>query len=176
MTPGRGDPPQDAAGELDRLGRAFLHPLARAGFEYWRGLLRGRRLPARADLDPTAIPRNLSQISLIEIAGAPPAMRTKLLGHHIRLRQGIGPGDDLGAVRPEQGRERILARIRLCVEQARPVRGVYKYAPLYGSLPEVWAEVASCPLSDDGTRVDHVISFGADFETGLPPPGLVEWP
>jgi len=160
---------------LDRLDREFLHPLAREGFRHWRGLLRGRRFPSRAELDPTVIPRNLAQISIIDVQGDPPVFRTRLLGHHNRVHQGVGPGDDLAEVRPGQGRDRILARLRLCVEQRRPIRGLYKYVPLKTQGAPVWAEVASCPLSDDSDAVTHIVSFGADFDAP-PAGGAAEWP
>lgn len=161
---------------LDSLDRAFLHPLARDGFRHWRGLLLGRRFPTRADVDPTAIPHNLAQISVIDVACKDPLrFRLRLLGHHNRLQQGVGPGDDIAKVLPSQGRDRILARLRLCVEEARPIRGVYRYVPLKSQGAPIWAEVASCPLSDDQETVSHIISYGADFD--VPPTGVTaEWP
>jgi hypothetical protein len=159
---------------LDSLDQAYLHPLAREGFNHWRGLLKGRRFPTRAEVDPTAIPRNLAQISVVDVDADPPGFRLRLLGHHNRLHQGVGPGDDLQAVQPSQGRDRILARLRLCVAEARPIRGVYRYLPLQGP-GAVWAEVATCPLSDDQQAVTHIISFGADFDAP-PAASLVEWP
>lgn len=160
---------------LDRLDREFLHPLVREGFQHWRGLLDGRRFPTRAELDPTAIPRNLAQISIVDVDRDPPGFRLRLLGHHNRLQQGVGPGDDIAQVQPGQGRDRILARLRLCVEQAKPIRGLYKYVPLRGQGRQIWAEVATCPLSDDQETVTHVVSFGADFDVA-PAGVVVEWP
>jgi hypothetical protein len=160
---------------LDGLDQAYLHPLVREGFRYWRGLLRGRRFPSRAEVDPTAIPRNLAQISVVDVAVGPMEFRLRLLGHHNRLHQGVRSGDDLQDVPPAQGRDRILARLRLCVAEARPIRGIYRYVPLRTQGAAVWAEVASCPLSDDHRAVTHIISFGADFD--VPPAGdLTEWP
>ncbi len=160
---------------LDRLDLEFLHPLARDGFRHWRGLLKGRRFPPRADLDPTAIPRNLAQISIVDVLHDPPGFRLRLLGHHNRLLQGAGPGDDIAQVHPSQGRDRILARLNRCVEERRPIRGVYRYAPLRNPGRLVWAEVASCPLSDDQRTVTHIVSFGADFDR-QPAETMVEWP
>lgn len=160
---------------LDRLDREFLHPLAQDGFRHWRSLLKGRRFPSRADLDPTAIPRNLAQISIVDVVGTPPGFHLRLLGHHNRLLQGVGPGDDIAQVHPSQGRDRILARLSRCVDERRPVRGVYRYAPLRSPGRQIWAEVASCPLSDDQETLAHVVSFGADFERPPVDP-MVEWP
>lgn len=159
---------------LDILERSYLHPLAREGYRYWRSLLKGRRFPTRAEVDPTAIPHNLAQISVVDVAAGAPAFRLRLLGHHNRLHQGVKSGDDLQAVQPGQGRDRILARLRLCVEEARPIRGIYRYVPLQAQ-GTVWAEVASCPLSDNQQAVTHIVSFGADF-AAPPADALVEWP
>lgn len=174
---GRADPrsSEEYSAYLDRLGSELQHPLVREGFAHWRGLLHGRRYPFRGELDPTSIPRNLSQISLIDVSGNATGYRIRLIGHHTHLRQGVGQGDDLITVRPDQGRDRILARIQLVLDQRQPIRGVYRYLPLFGPGSAIWAEVVSCPLSTDGQTISHVVSFGADFDADAPP-GLVEWP
>lgn len=161
--------------DLDRLRGEILDPSVRGGVDYWRGLLRGRRFPARADLDPAAIPVQLEQISILDVSGDPPAFRVRLLGQVTRERQGLAAGNDIASVGVEQGRERILARLRLCVTEGRPIRGVYRYAVLHGKARQVWAEAVSCPLSSDGATIDHVVTFGADFD-GPTPSGLMEWP
>lgn len=182
--PAASGPGDDRAGQrsaeaysayLDRIAADLKHPLVRDGFSHWRGLLQGRRYPFRNQLDPTSVPRTLSQISLIDVTGEPAGYRVRLIGHHTHLRQGIGQGDDLVSVRPDQGRDRILARIQMVLEQGQPVRGVYRYMPLFGPSTAIWAEVVSCPLTTDGTGISHVVSFGADFDAD-PPPDLVEWP
>lgn len=159
---------------LDSLDRACLHPLVREGFRHWRGLLNGRRFPGRAEVDPIAVPRSLPQISIVDVDPGATGFRLRLLGHHNRLFQGVRSGEDIQDVRPEQGRDRIVARLRLCAAEARPIRGVYRYKPVQAQAA-VWAEVVSCPLSDDQQSVTHIVSFGADFEE--PPPGdLAAWP
>ncbi|MCC6468387.1 MAG: hypothetical protein IT563_08695 [Alphaproteobacteria bacterium] len=160
---------------LDQLDRVFLSPSVREGFNYWRGLLRGRRFAARSDLDPVAMPSQLHRITLVDVEHDPPRFRTRLLGQHNRDRQGIPAGSDFSDVGVAQGRERILARLRLCVAEGRPIRGTYRYEPLAGPDQQVWAEVASCPLSSDGNTINHIVSFGSDFDF-TPPPGLREWP
>jgi len=167
----------ELAGYLDGLDGAFLSPSVRQGFRYWRGLLRGRRFPARGDLDPLAMPGQLHRITLVDIEREPLRFRTRLLGQYHRDRQGIPAGADVASVGAAQGRERILARLRLCVEERRPVRGTYRYAPLDAPSQPIWAEVASCPLSDDGAAISHIVSFGSDFDLGVPPDAAMkEWP
>jgi len=165
----------ELAAYLDRLDGAFLSPSVRQGYHYWRGLLRGRRFPARHDLDPTAMPAQLHRITLVDIERDPLRFRTRLLGQYHRDRQGIPAGSDFADVGAAQGRERILARLRLCVAQERPIRGAYRYAPLDLPSQPIWAEVVSCPLSNDGQTVHQIVSFGSDFDLSVPP-GLEEWP
>ncbi|MCC7046125.1 MAG: PAS domain-containing protein [Alphaproteobacteria bacterium] len=160
---------------LDRLRGEILDPTVRGGVDYWRGLLRGRQFPARADIDPAAIPRQLEHISILDVSGDPPAFRVRLLGQVTRDRQGLAAGNDIGAVGVDQGRDRILTRLRLCVAEARPIRGVYRYTVLGNRARQVWAEAVSCPLSSDGRLIDHVVTFGADFDTHTPS-GMMEWP
>ena len=69
---------------LDQLDRVFLSPSVREGFNYWRGLLRGRRFAARSDLDPVAMPSQLHRITLVDVEHDPPRFRTRLLGQHNR--------------------------------------------------------------------------------------------
>lgn len=161
---------------LDRLERALLSPPLQDGFRYWRGLLHGRRFPSRRELDPALIQAQLDQISLLDVLpDDPPRFRLRLVGQIDRERQGLAAGADLAQVGLDQGRERILARLRLCVGERRPIRGTYCYAALGGPESRLWAEVVSCPLSSDGATIDHVVSFGADFDRGPPCP-LEEWP
>jgi hypothetical protein len=163
------------AAYLDRLDGEFLSPSVRSGFKHWRSLQRGRRFPARGEFDPIAIRPQLDQISLLDVAQNPLRFRLRLVGQINRERQGLAAGGDISEVGVEQGRERILTRLRLCVAKRRPVRGTYRYSVLGGPERWVWAEVVSCPLSNDGAFVDHIVSFGADFDR-QPPPGIKEWP
>jgi hypothetical protein len=165
----------ELADYLDRLDSAVISPSVRQGFNYWRGLLRGRRFPARHELDPTVMPGQLHRITLVDIARDPLRFSTRLLGQYHRDRQGIPTGSDFSTVGAAQGRERILARLRLCVEEGRPIRGTYRYAPLDAPSRPIWAEVVSCPLSDDGRLVNHIVSFGWDFEA-VERADLTEWP
>lgn len=166
--------PADSVAYLDWLDAALINPLAREGFRYWRGLLGDRRFPTKGELEPTQIPRNLNQITLIDVTRDPLRFRVRLLGFHNRQNQGIRAHTDMSEVKPEQGRDRILARLALVVEERRPVRGVYSYKKLAGGGQDAWAEVISCPLSEDGESVTGIVSFGSEFDQ--PPPGAREWP
>jgi hypothetical protein len=160
---------------LARLRVDILSPSVRGGVEYWIGLLRGRRFPARTDLDPAAMLGQLDQLSLLDVSRNPLTFRLRLLGQITRDRQGVAAGADISDVGDEQGRERILTRLRLCLEERQPIRGIYRYALLNSPGKWLWAEAVSCPLSNDGNAISHIVSFGSDFDS-QPPRGLQEWP
>jgi hypothetical protein len=142
----------------------------RAGFDHWVSLLRGRRFPARCEIDPTAIARQLLHVSLVNVRKGPSPFVARLVGEYVRRRQGIGPGtriaEEVGA---EQARDRLIKRLRMCVEERRPIRGLYLYRPLDKPNARIWVEAVACPLSDDGETVDCIVTFGADHDFKVPP-------
>jgi hypothetical protein len=58
-------------------------PLLRALYEYWDDKRAVRPLPARADIDPTEIPRLLPHLILIDVQHEPLDLRYRLVGTHI---------------------------------------------------------------------------------------------
>jgi len=166
----------DYAAYLGRVRSAILSPTVRAGFDHWTSLLRGRRFPKRREIDATAIARQLLHVSLINVRTGPSPFVARLAGEYVRKRQGIGPGtriaEEVGA---EQARDRVVKRLWMCVEERRPIRGLYLYRPLDKPHARIWVESVACPLSDDGEAVDCIVTFGADHDFKVPP-GAKEWP
>ncbi len=167
----------DYAAYLDRLRKEILSPTVRTGFEHWVGLLNGRRFPKRREIDPAAIARQLLHVSLIDVRkGDEPIFIARLSGEYVRKRQGIGVGTRIAdQVGVDQARDRVLARLTMCVEQRRPIHGLYLYRPLDRPRSRIWVEAAACPLSDDGVTIDCIVTFGADHDF-KPPPDAKEWP
>lgn len=65
-------------------GERIRSALLRSLFEYWQSKLRGRRLPDRADIDPTEIPRLLPNLVLVDILpDRPDRFRYRLIGTEI---------------------------------------------------------------------------------------------
>jgi hypothetical protein len=161
---------------LSRVRSEILSPTVRAGFDHWMSLLRGRRFPKRREIDPTAIARQLLHVTLINVRKGPSPFTARLAGEYVRRRQGIGPGtriaEEVGA---EQARDRVVKRLWMCMEQRRPIHGLYLYRPLDKPHTRIWVESVACPLSDDGSTIDCIVTFGADHDFKVPPDAK-EWP
>lgn len=88
-------------------------------YRYWEGKRRGRPMPARVDIDPLDLRRQLANLILVDVAGSPPQFRIRLAGTDIVSRYGaeltgkvlddIDLGSDLAAIK-EQYEETVLKR------------------------------------------------------------------
>lgn len=161
---------------LDEIGSQILSPSVKGGFEHWRSLLRGRRFPKRREIDPTAIPHQLLRVTLIDVQYNPLQFTTRLAGEYVRARQGIAAGTRIvEGGHKGQSHNRVYRRCVMCVEQRRPIRGLYQFTPLDPPYARMWVEALACPLSDDGETVDCMVCFGADHDFKVPL-GTKEWP
>lgn len=164
------EPSPDA--HLARLRGQLVSPSVLAGFDYWIGLLQGRRYPGRREIDPTAIPRQLLKISLIDVSYDPMDFRIRLVGQHVRDRMGAMAGKRVAeTVKPEQGLQNLLDRYTRCVTEAFPVRALFRFRSLIPPHDVTWVEALSCPLSgEDPDRVEHIVTFAADSDFPTPSP------
>ena len=124
---------------------------------YWQTLRRGRRIPARADLDPTEIPKLLPGVILVEVERAPLDFRYRLVGTEVdtishRNFRGVRFSEVLHMRRGND----IWAQFARVVETA---------APLWSDIPYVGADpfirrIRHCllPLGADGATVDMVFA------------------
>lgn len=162
--------PDSHAGDLAGLRRELVSPSVEAGFDYWVSLLNDRRFPSRREIDPTAIPRQLLKISLIDVNHDPLDFRIRLVGQHVRDRMGAMAGKRVvETVRPDQGLQNLLDRYTRCVLEARPIRSLFRFRSLLPPQAETWVEAVSCPLSGDvPDRVDHIVTFAADGDFPAP--------
>jgi hypothetical protein len=154
-----------------RLRDDILSPSVRDGFDYWVGLLGGRRFPARREIDPTAIPHQLLRISLVDVSRDPLDFHIRLVGQHVRDRMGAAPHTRVAdTIKPEQGLESVLKRYALCAVEERPVRGLFQFTPLLPPRTPIWVEAVSCPLSGElPDRVDHIVTFASDGDFQVAP-------
>ncbi|MEX2629759.1 MAG: PAS domain-containing protein [Tistlia sp.] len=131
---------------------------------YWRRQRGGRRWPRRADIDPIDIPALLPGIILLDLVGAPPRFRKRLVGSAIVEKEG---GDTTGrwldeCVNPSI-REEVLRQHREAAEA--PEGNCYRVA-FTGADGKLYSyQRLLLPLSGDGQRVDMLFG-GARF---LPP-------
>jgi hypothetical protein len=142
---------------------AFHSKRLRQLYEYWLGQAKGR-LPARADIDPAAIPQLLPYLFMIDVERAPRRFRFRLIGTQICTWAGrdvTGMYLDDPAYGP---RGEIITRQYAEVVE----RGVAYYAEQPAARPErdyVFYERLVLPLAADGRTVD-ILLCGVDV---LPP-------
>ena len=127
------------------------------GYAYWRRKSAGRKMPRRADIDPTEIPHLLPHIRLIDVVG-PGRFRYRLLGTEVRLHHIADPtGRFLDEVLSPPAGPRIVALHDECVGNRGPV-----YVEMQFDLPNGARRVSKVlytPLSEDGVAVSQVLAF-----------------
>jgi len=157
---------------LDQVREEILSPSVRDGFDYWVALCAGRRFPTRREIDPTAIPRQLLKISLVDVSRDPLDFRIRLVGQHVRDRMGAMAGKRVAeTVAPGQGLEKLLSRYSRCATEERPIRALFRFTSLIPPHDEIWVEAVSCPLAGEAPdRVDHIVTFAADSDFPAPDP------
>ena len=135
-------------------------------YSHWASLLRGRALPAPADLDLTNLDMaDLDRLGLggfapnsvlLEIAvgvggGATPALR--FVGPHLRAQDGLGEG---GLRELPEGSlvARLIARVPEVLAARAPIGFADEFAVSRGS--ELLCRGILLPLSSDGERIDLI--------------------
>jgi len=124
--------------------------------DYWLALRGTRAMPARPDIDPVHIPALLPHVILVDVIGAPPVFRYRLIGTGVTE---MANRDATGRVLDESlygaNTERILAAYRDVVAEAAPVavREIVQF------VPKDWirTEVLLLPLSADGRAVNMIL-------------------
>lgn len=156
------------------VGLAFLDqcsPKIRRMWEYWDALRGDRLMPARQDIDPLDMPRDLlSGILLTEVLAEEPWLRYRLVGTAQAALRGRDPtgqpvqGNYMGAHLGIPGND-VMLNYRIVVEKRMLV---YTYNPIIGARPDgssmrqmPWRASSSLlmPLSSDGENVDMVFCF-----------------
>lgn len=154
----------------DEVDFAGCHPRIEALRAYLEGKTGGRRLPARADIDPVDIPSLLPFINLIDVVrqdGADPRFRFRLIGSAQVEAVGF---DQTGwfvdqALDPDRARIATTMMTRV-VENKRPIYGRFPMG--IAGREFILSERVQFPLSSDGEQVDMIISIH-NF-TALPQP------
>ena len=128
-------------------------------YDYWLRKAANRRMPRRADIDPTEIPRLLPDVMLIErLPGG--RYRYRLIGTENAVAQGVNAtGRFLDEVLPGPDyREHVLALYDECVASRRPLYSeCLFFAPARPVAPERHTKVLFMPLSADGESVNMIL-------------------
>lgn len=126
-------------------------------------------MPARADIDPTHIPALLRHLVLVDVMGAPPVFRYRLIGTAVTR---IANRDATGRVLDESlygaNTDRVLRIYRETVADKSPkaVREIVQF------VDKDWIkiEVLLMPLSSNGGTIDMIIG-AVDIVDQDPNPG-----
>jgi hypothetical protein len=136
---------------------------------YWRSKLRGRTMPAPADIDPSEIRPLLPSIIIAEYLGQPPRVRYRLVGTLQVYHNGADfTGRHLDEI--DWGAENAFVRLvhDTVLGTAAPVVGHYQWGfrdSVFG-----FAEFGAFPLSEDGATVARSVGID-DFIPFEPQPG-----
>lgn len=136
---------------------SVLGPRAEVALTYWQGLRRGRTMPARADLDPAAIPKLLTSVLLVDVLRDPLDFRYRLVGSDIdaishRNFRGVRFSEILHMRRGN----RLWAQYQEVAKTGRPP---WSEVPYVGADPFI-RRMLHClmPLGVDGKTVDMIFA------------------
>jgi hypothetical protein len=128
-----------------------IGPRGESALAYWQTLRRGRRIPARVDLDPTEIPKLLPGVILVEVEREPLDFRYRLVGSDI----------DAIAHRPFRG-----LRFSEILHMRRGNDIWAQFARVAETAAPLWSEIAYVGADPFVKRIRHcLMPLGADGET-----------
>jgi hypothetical protein len=145
-------------------------PLFRDLHAYWDGKRGGRRMPARADIDPLELRAHLGSLVLIEPMPAADDFRYRLIGTKVTRQHGR---DSTGKTVRELYGDRdpvifdwTMTVLRAVVDQRVPVAASNRLRMVRKEF--IASEQLLLPLSNDGTSVNMILCEVAF--TDLSPP------
>lgn len=132
-------------------------------YRYWLGKAGARRMPARADLDPAEMKRWLTGIQLIDVhdatAEAPRRLIYRLVGEAEVSLRGYNPtGRTVAEAAIGKLSSDPMGNYSIVIDQKLPVYDWSRIDHPNGFL--VGQECILLPLSDDGSRVNMVVTYG----------------
>ncbi|WP_209715744.1 MULTISPECIES: PAS domain-containing protein [Asticcacaulis] len=134
-------------------------------FRYWKGLRRRGRLPSRADIDPGALKRRLSTISLIDVLDPNPdseasCFRQRLAGTELFDAYGQEiTGKTINKIYTASEAQYWAEHLTFVVDQKKPNVGLHSMAWRGAKgLSLFWLRL---PLASDGVTVDMILGHDA---------------
>jgi len=133
-------------------------PQTQSFFIYWDGKRGVRAMPSRADLDPVEMKAWLPGIQLIDVFDHPRRLVYRLVGQvEVDMRGFNHTGYTVEEAFFAVSREQALHNYGLAIDGQQMVYDWARYATSSGF--HVSQETIFLPLSDDGRRVNMVITF-----------------
>jgi hypothetical protein len=128
----------------------------KALYDYWDGLRRGRAMPARADVDPTAIPSLLPLIIMYDVA-AGGGYTIRLVGEEVVEFVGRNAtGSPAGSIMPPRSAEMIIRILDVVTNERAPK---FRAGKAHWLADKKYRDFEACflPLSADGETVNIVL-------------------
>ncbi|WP_085900013.1 PAS domain-containing protein [Kiloniella majae] len=124
--------------------------------DYWEALPRVKELPARADIDPQAIPALLPYCELIDVHRNPLDFEYRLIGTLIdEIATKCYTGLRLSEIPTQNPPSLMFALYERVAQEKKPIRTILPYI---GELPGIKdVESLVLPLSCDGNEVDMLL-------------------
>lgn len=134
-------------------------PSVLALHDYWLRLRGTRRFPTKAEIDVAAIPQLAPGLILLEVFYDPLDFEYRIIGDDIASRLGNVKGRRVRDAALVNASSSAYANYCAVVESGRPqfLEGLAA-AAFPDSRPRLLSRV-HCPLSADGQRIDHIISY-----------------
>lgn len=134
----------------------ITHPKLQQLYDYWDGKRAGRRMPARAELDPLDMTFVIGNVILVDVIdGSPPRFRIRLHGTNLAQRAGYElTGKMLDELPINEFRILAQQTFEKVATSGEPFRGRRDRI-----IDEKFVryETVIMPLSDNGERVDRLI-------------------
>lgn len=142
---------------LETLALPFTDARLETAYRYWRSKAAGRRMPARADIDPTEIPKLLPDVMLVNVM-SDGRYRYRLIGTENARAHGINAtGRYLDEVLPGvEYKAHVIALYDECVRERRALYSECLFLSPERRAPERHTKVLFMPLSEDGDTVNMV--------------------
>ncbi len=145
---------------LDQPGPRLL-------YQYWQRKLRGRRMPARSDIDPLDLKSVLPQLILLDVQPSPLDFRYRVAGTRTYDIFGFDlTGRTVRELAPPAVSEGIWTSLAALVRDGTPQHVQLEFTTADGYARSY--RVLRLPLGDDGNTVDRVL-VGTGFERGRGP-------
>ncbi|HXP73317.1 MAG TPA: PAS domain-containing protein [Stellaceae bacterium] len=149
-------------------------PLHRQMYSYWQEKRGPRRMPSRADIDPTEIPRLLPNLLISEhvAQGGTGRWRYRLAGTAVAAAFGRNPTGHYADELTKGDYRTFIERIHRTVREEQ--RALFCASEYTGARDlRMSAKRLLLPLTTDGTQVDQIISLLV-FRLGTGLPAVIE--
>lgn len=126
-------------------------------FQFWRGKLNGRRMPASKEFDRADLARWDANLMMIDVPGDIADFRIRWLGSEVAAMFGTSrTGSGIEAMTSEGERSSVLPQYRVVIDTGVPA--YYATEVELSQRGVIAQQKLILPLSSDGRKVDAVLA------------------